>query len=180
MAIRSDLLARYVAIGWFLNAAFVGCGGQPGSESNGDTTPDATAPTIIAKFPTDTQTSVPINTVIAITFSEAIDTRRISLVDAEITLSQAISGTIQPVQKSSQWEAASHTLFVRPTTLLEANRHYTVRITNNIVDTAGNRLDIGNPDGTLVWRFTTGDTFDGEKPIWNPSKRPLRSWIGTT
>lgn len=173
MAIRSDLLARYVAIGWFLNAAFVGCGGQPGSGSNGDTTPDGAAPTIIAKFPTDTQTSVPVNTVIAITFSKAIDTRRISLVDAEITLSQAISGTIRPVQKSSRWEAASNTLFVRPTTLLEADRHYTVRITNNIVDTAGNRLDTGSPDGTLVWRFTTGDTFDGEKPIWNPSKKAL-------
>src|SRR5574341_959973 len=172
MAIRSLLLARYIAIWWFLNAAFVGCGGQAGSESNTDTTPDVTPPTIFAKFPGDMQTSVPTNTVIAITFSEplAINPSRMAVVDAEITVSQAISGTFQPVQKSSQWDPASRTLFVRPTTLLEADRHYTVRITNNFVDLAGNRLDVGNPDGALVWRFTTGNIFDSEKPVWAPNK----------
>ncbi len=170
MAIRSDLLARYLAIGWFLNATVLGCGGEAGPAASGDTTADVTAPTIMAKFPADMQTSVPINTVIAITFSEAIDTRRLDLVNAEIKLSQAVSGVFQPVQKSSQWEGASNTLFVRPTTLLEPDRHYTVQITNNMVDLAGNRLDTGSSEGALTWRFTTGNIFDGEKPVWAPSK----------
>ncbi len=170
MTIRPYLLSRQVAIAWFLSFVAFGCGGQPGPTAGDDPPTDVTPPTIVAKFPADGQESVPINTVVAITFSEAIDVRSLNRVNAEITLFQAVSGTLQPVQKASQWESASNTLFVRPSTLLEPDRHYTVRITNNIGDPTGNRLDTGTSDGLLVWRFTTGTTFDNQKPVWSPNK----------
>jgi DNA-binding beta-propeller fold protein YncE len=171
MTSRPNSLLRFRTIAWLWCLIVVGCGGQPGSQSDGGGTgTDLIRPTIINKFPADGQESLPVNTVIAITFSEPISVRRLDRVDAEITLFQANSGTLQPVQKTSQWEAASNTLFVRPSTLLEPDRHYTVRITSNIGDLSANPLDTGTSDGILIWRFTTGDTFDGEKPVWNPNR----------
>jgi DNA-binding beta-propeller fold protein YncE len=156
-----------------LSLAVAGCGGgQPGAESaaGGDTT-DVTPPTVIAKFPNDQQTSVPLNTVIAVTFSEAMNVRRLDLLKAQIGVFQAKNGLLEAVQTNPLvWEARSNTLFITPTTLLAANTHFTVTIYGGFIDPAGNPLDTGTPDGVVSWRFTTGDTFDDQKPVWNPNR----------
>lgn len=116
------------------------------------------------------------NTVISIRFSEDIDFRRPGSVAAEIRLWQAANGSLQQVDKSISWDANSNTLFVargndfNSPRNLEGDTHYMVQISNNIGDPTGNRLDTGNGDAGLVWRFTTGTTYDNEKPVWKPNK----------
>jgi DNA-binding beta-propeller fold protein YncE len=160
--------------GAVLSAALMGCGGQPGAVDSGigSTETDVTPPRLLAKFPEDAQSAVPIDTRIALTFSEPLNVTRAFLYEPYITLYQAIEGSLVVVQKRSTWDADSNTLFVTPTTLLDPNRQYTVKVDDGLIDnsTSPNHLDTGTVEHSIIWRFTTGSTFDGQKPEWYGGK----------
>ncbi len=174
MTRRPDPPARIphlVAIACWLSLAAGGCGGgQPGS-TTGSTGADVTRPTVVATFPSDGATNVSLGTDILIEFSEDIDNRRPSSVISEVTLWQADAGSFGMIDKEVTWEPDSNTLFLKRVQGLEPDTHYMVKVTNNIGDAVGNRLDTGNGDAGLTWRFTTGDTYDNEKPVWRPNRK---------
>lgn len=177
MAIRPHLLSRGLTLGWLLGLAVAGCGGgQPTAEPAGASTTDVTRPRIIATSPTDRQTSVPVNTVIAVVFSEEMNAGRLDLQKRNLKVFQFVDGTVQEVQLRAQplglvWESRSDTLFITPATLLTPNTHFTVTFNDAWRDLAGNFLDTGSPDNAYTWRFTTGDTYDDQKPVWNPNRK---------
>lgn len=146
-----------VAWGIISLAVVSGCGGQaPGSEGSGPTGPDTTPPAIQSRYPAGEATLVPPNTIIAVTFTEALDTK--TIIAANASLTQALVGT---VQHTLDWDADSHTLKILPATNLREDTHYTVTLTDGLKDPAGHQL------APTTWSFTTGQTFDDEAPVWS-------------
>lgn len=149
-----------------------GCGGTTaqGPGGGGDTVTDTTPPTIVSKFPVENQANVPRNTQISVTFSEAINPATAN--GNTVLLTQGGAGT---VQISLQWEAATKTLTIQPTTVLGSatvDYQYKVDLTEGLTDLAGNRLE------PAEWYFTTGALIDFEAPRWRCSAQvtavPLR------
>ncbi|MEO6667704.1 MAG: Ig-like domain-containing protein, partial [Nitrospiria bacterium] len=146
-----------VAWGIISLAVVIACGGQaPGPEGSGPTGPDTTPPAIQSRYPSAGATLVPPNTIIAVTFTEALDTQ--TVIAANVSLTQALVG---PVQHSLVWDADSNTLKILPATNLREETHYTVTLTDGLKDPAGHQL------APATWAFTTGRTFDNEAPEWN-------------
>ncbi|MEW6684169.1 MAG: Ig-like domain-containing protein [Nitrospirota bacterium] len=179
MAIRPHRFSRGLTLGWLLGLAVAGCGGgQPAAEPAGDSTTDVTRPRIIATSPTDREASVPVNAIIAVEFSEEMNAGRLDLQRRNLRFFQFVNGTVQEVQLRAQplglvWESRSDTLFITPATLLPPNTHFTVTFNDGWRDVAGNFLDTGSPDNVYTWRFTTSDTYDDQKPVWNPNRKVL-------
>lgn len=153
----------------------MGCGGQaPGTADpgTGSTGTDVTPPRLVAKVPEEGQSSVAIDTRIALTFSEPLNVTRAFLYEPYISIYKAHEGSLLPVQKTSTWVPDSNTLLVVPTTFLEANSQYTVRVDDGLIDasSSANHLDTGTGEHSIIWRFTTGCCFDGQKPEWYDGK----------
>lgn len=104
---------------------------------------DTTAPTITSKNPADGATGICTNKLINATFSEAMDPTTIT------TATFTVSGVVGTVAYDAPTMVATFTP-VTPATLA-ANTLYTVTMTNEVKDVAGNALAANN-----VWSFTTG------------------------
>jgi len=170
-------LAMWAALATLVAACGGGPGGPEGS-TGGDQPADTTPPAVVSKLPTNDQANVDLKSAIVVTFSEALAPATVTRVN--VLLRRAGAGD---VQRDVRWEAASNSVYIKPTMLLELNTQYTVTLTRGLTDNAGNELAQAEE-----WLFTTGSTIDFEPPVWRCSAvataAPLRfdtvevSWAG--
>ncbi|MCK9401575.1 MAG: ice-binding family protein [Bacteroidales bacterium] len=110
--------------------------------------PDTILPTVNSTVPLNNATGVANNTVVALTFSEAMDPSTINT--STFTLKQgttAVSGTVA---------YSGTTATFTPSNILAASTEYTATITTGAKDLAGNALA-----ANTVWSFTTAGTTSG-------------------
>lgn len=108
---------------------------------------DTTPPTILSRFPARDANLVALNPVIAVTFSEPIDSSTLNT--QALTLKNnttSVNGTVEYV---------GTTALLKPATNLMTSTVYTVSVADTIEDLAGNTLGI-----TEEWNFTTGTQAD--------------------
>jgi hypothetical protein len=117
----------------FLAALLTGCIGTQG--------PDTNAPWVLAVSPADNATNVPINSVVTVTFSEAMDANSVD------TRSFSVQGVTGVVSLNAEHTVATFT----PSGLLAKNTLFTATATSAVKDLAGNGLV-----SSKVWTFTTG------------------------
>jgi hypothetical protein len=104
---------------------------------------DATPPTVTLVNPANLATDVPVNRVIAATFSEAMDPLTITAATFIIERAAApVTGTVARAGTGATFTPASK---------LAASTVYTATITTGVKDLAGNALA-----ADYVWSFTTG------------------------
>jgi hypothetical protein len=115
------------------------------------TTTGTVAPTVSSTIPTNTATGVPINSKLAVTFSEAMNPATIT--NTTFTLQQGITTVTGMVSY------VSGTATFAPATNLTNNTVYTATITTGATDLAGNALA-----SDFVWSFTTGASSDTNQP----------------
>lgn len=151
-------LAVWAALATLVAACGGGPGGPEGS-SGGNQTADTTPPAVVSKLPTNDQVNVDLKSAIVVTFSEALNPETVTSVN--VLLRRAGAGD---VQRTVTWEAASNTVYIKPTLLLAVNTQYTVTLTRGLKDQAGNELAQADE-----WSFTTGSTIDYEPPVWRCS-----------
>jgi len=111
-------------------------------------TPDTSPPTVSMMYPAQDSVAVPLNTAVAVTFSEGIDPTTINpqtfiLLRDDDT---QVSGSVTYVGSSA--------LF-RPAENLSAGAVYRARVTSGVMDLAGNALA-----EEFLWGFTTGSDAD--------------------
>lgn len=113
---------------------------------------DTIAPTVSFSAPVNGQTAVPINRILHVAFSEAMDPSTINA--ASFTLTRPglipVAGTVTSVGPSATFTPAS---------ALAYSTTYTATITTAVKDLAGNAL-VSN----YVWNFTTGTAADSTRP----------------
>ena len=110
--------------------------------------PDTTIPTIRSVSPASGATAVAITTVVTCTFSEAMNASTINA--ASFLLVSVSSTTTTTVAGQVTYNAASHIATFTPNSPLEHNTNYTVIITTDATDIAGNNISSSNS-----WSFTT-------------------------
>jgi len=108
---------------------------------------DITPPTVQVSYPYDGMTDVPTNLTIICMFSEAIDPSTVNATN--ITLSGPGIGGSGDYKVSYDWYDGH--IEIRKNTQLSAFQTYTVKVTTNLRDLNGNKLQ--NP---YQWSFTTG------------------------
>jgi hypothetical protein len=124
-----------LAIPFVLVVGMYGCSGDEAPPVTSDTTP----PTVVSTSPADGETNVPIDTDISVTFSEDMD--RWTLSTATFVVSGTAGGTIL---------YGNNTATLQPTGDLIFSQDYTVVITTDVTDVAGNNLE-----SNYTWSFTT-------------------------
>ena len=110
--------------------------------------PDITPPTVTSTDPLNNATGVTRNKIVAITFSEAMDSLTINT--STFTLKQgttAVSGTVTYSDSTGTFT---------PSNILAAGTNYTATITTGAKDLSGNALA-----ANTEWSFTTGGTTSG-------------------
>lgn len=108
-------------------------------------TPDTTAPTVSSTIPADTATDVLRNAKVNVTFSEAIDPDTLDTSSFELKRDSndaLMSGTFHYINPT--------TVVFSPANLLDATADYTLSLTSDITDLAGNNLTL------VTIQFTTG------------------------
>jgi hypothetical protein len=110
-----------------------------------------TAPTVSSTIPAHAAMGVPINSQLAVTFSEAMNPATIT--NTTFTLQQGIT----PVTGTVSYVSGTATF--APATNLTTNTLYTATITTGATDLAGNALA-----SDFVWSFTTGASSDTNQP----------------
>ncbi|MDY6969427.1 MAG: Ig-like domain-containing protein [Spirochaetota bacterium] len=120
-------------------------------DEKGDNYKDTIAPTVSSTYPTDGATAVPINTNITANFNEDIDNSTIN--DTSFTISNGVTGTVT-------YDGGTKIATFTPSSNLAYNTAYSVTITTDVTDLAGNRLETD-----YVWSFTTGDEEDTTSPL---------------
>ncbi len=128
-------------------ALLASCGEEKDSPSPDDTT----SPTISSVSPNDGATDVSVMTSITVRFSESIDASTVSR--GTLGLS---AGT---VTVSGTFEVTSSSVVFTPSSALNYGTEYTISITSEIKDEAGNGLS-----GSSTSTFTTEDEPDTEAP----------------
>ncbi|MBI5778896.1 MAG: Ig-like domain-containing protein [Planctomycetes bacterium] len=121
---------------------YAGCGGGGGGSDSGSSAPDTTPPTVSSKGPAANATGIAFNTVITVTFSEAMSATTVTT--GTFTLS-GVAGTVICVGA-----AATFT----PSAALADLTVYTATITTGVTDSAGNALAVD-----YTWSFTTGQAW---------------------
>jgi hypothetical protein len=144
-------------IACLLAASLAACGGggsgiDPDPQSS--VTRDATLPFVTRIEPANQATGFDLNGHVVVTFSEEMDASRLTAANLMLTQGGiAVAGTIT-IKGNSVTFIPQYTL--QPVT------EYTMRISRNVTDLAGNGLS-GNEGiitpNDFVWRFTTGSTF---------------------
>lgn len=139
-----------------LAASLAACGGSGSSDPDpqGSVVRDTTLPFVTRIEPNNLATAVGLNARLVVTFSEEMDASR--LTTANLMLTQAgvaVAGVIM---------LKGNTMTFVPQYTFLPNTEYTMRISKNVTDLAGNGLS-GN-EGIItpndyVWRFTTGVLF---------------------
>jgi hypothetical protein len=115
-------------------------------------TPDTTAPFVVSTIPGRGAVNVPVNAVVSVNFSEAMDPASLNL--TTFTLRQgstAVPGAVNPQGAAATFD---------PSSPLTAATTYTATIATGARDVAGNRLST-----PYTWTFTTGATADTTAPI---------------
>lgn len=106
--------------------------------------PDVTPPQVIGRTPAPGATGVGRTPVIRATFDEALDPAGVSTDSVQLLLGAA------PVSGSVSYDAAAFAVTFTPATALAYSATYTVRLSTDITDAAGNPLA-----AAVEWSFTT-------------------------
>lgn len=131
----------------------VACGGGGGGER---AAPDTTAPTSSGSNPADSDTGIPMDTAISITFSEPMDSASVS---SAFSVVETVGST--PVSGTVVYTAATNTAVFTPSGNFNPLTSHTVTVDTTAEDAAGNPL--GSP---VTWSFTTG-TMSGGSSDWD-------------
>lgn len=115
---------------------------------------DSTPPTVSSTVPGSGAVGVPLNQMIAVTFSEAMDPSTITTATFVMT-----DASLDPVVGMVTYDATNHIATFRPTADLSASMLYTAEITTGARDLAGNPLSSSHG-----WSFTTGTSADATAP----------------
>lgn len=132
------------------NALAVGSLPNPWSWQTGDA--DTLDPTIILTNPVNGATDVPLNKTINAIFDEEM--RQATITATNYTVMETVSGLDVPGTVS--YDVQDHIASFVPSSNLSLNTDYTVTVSNEVEDLAGNGLQAGikqNP-----WTFETGET----------------------
>lgn len=124
------------------------------------TTADLTAPTVTSTVNANGSAGVAVNTKIGAFFSEAMNPA--TMIAANFTVSDGLNPVVGVISYSGV------ALLFTPASDLAFNTKYTMTITSNATDLAGNKLS-GNQvvypaPGNYVWSFTTGAAPDTTAP----------------
>lgn len=115
--------------------------------------PDTVKPTVSFTAPLTGQTAVPVNRIIHVAFSEAMDPLTITSANFTLTGPGAtpVSGTVAPIGTSATFTPAGN---------LANSTLYTATIKTGVKDLAGNALA-----NSYVFTFTTGAVADTTRPV---------------
>ncbi len=116
---------------------------------------DTTPPTVLRTNPQSGATSVPVNTPFAVEFSERMDLG--TLTQANFTIRD--NTTFQNVAGLIQADASGRTVSFVPNQNFAVGRSFSVFLSSEIKDAAGNRL------GSRSFSFTTAFDVDNDRPI---------------
>ena len=115
-------------------------GGGGGEPEPGDTTP----PQISSKDPTPSQTNVPRNKTVSVTFNEAMMISTLN--DTNVTLKQGAT----PISVTVTVSPDAKTVYLDPVSDLSYGTVYTITVTTGVKDAAANALETQDS-----WTFTT-------------------------
>lgn len=115
--------------------------------------PDNNAPQVTSTAPTNNQNNVPVTSNITVTFNEQINTSTITNESFFLELGN------NDIEGEFSFSANGTSVTLAPDDDLEFEENYTVTLTTDIEDLAGNNLASG-----VEWKFTTGDAPDTEAP----------------
>jgi Bacterial Ig-like domain len=126
----------------------------PGDDTSFPAAVDNTAPTVDAIFPADNAVNVPVNTLVAARFSEAINTATVT--DNSFFVNDGVDNVAGTIAFSTDNTTATFT----SAAFLDNGVTYTATLTSAVMDLAGNALDNG------AWTFTTAadNTADTTAP----------------
>jgi hypothetical protein len=116
-------------------------------------TVDATAPTVVSRYPASGATGVALDTVVTATFSEAMNASTIT------TSSFTLKIGTTPVSGSVSYNAGTYTATFTPSANLTDDTIYTASLSTAVTDVAGNALGAAS-----TWNFTTGVVPDITPP----------------
>jgi len=135
--------------------------------------PDTTPPAIEYTNPINDSVDVPVNSSIFVTFSEDIDPS--TLDDSSMSLNNGVSGTVN-------YDPSTKVATFTPSNNLSFETNYTVTLTTDILDLAGNPLQ-----EAFSWSFTTASAPDNTapevedtSPSDNSNEIPLNSAVFVT
>ncbi len=111
---------------------------------------DQTAPQILTRFPNTNDSTVAIETVIAIEFNEALALETVNQNNIKLIQQQ----NSVPLQISCLKTGEKSYIFMMPDTVLERNQNYEVRISNQLADVYENTLR-----SAVSWQFKTRKDF---------------------
>lgn len=157
----------------FMLSLLISCGGGTSTTTTGGNNPnpqpsDTTPPTVNSVTPVDTTTDIAVNTAISAVFSEAM--KQTTITNATFTVTPPVTGTVI---------YSGTTATFAPYSNLSSSTTYTVTITRDAKDLAGNSLA-----SNYVWTFkTAGSTPNSHPPVPNPiilppSACPLGGGVG--
>lgn len=121
---------------------------------------DVTPPSIVSRSPTNGSTNVAINTNATVTFSEAMDASTIN--SNNITLTPTAGGAAVPASVTCNSPCTTATL--DPTANLANNTSYTLTVTTNVRDVAGNPLAANSTSTFTTIPDTTSPTVISRTP----------------
>jgi hypothetical protein len=128
------------------------------------TAPDVTLPVIAAGTNSPTGLGIPLNTTIQLSFTESGE---IDLTSANYNTFYLQDSVPNRIACTYSYTAATNTVTLTPTSILQKNMTYTVIVTTGIKDLSGNPLSAGTS-----WSFdtvTTIDPFPGNPTITGPN-----------
>lgn len=155
---------------FFLNS----CGGGSGSRSEVPGL-DNVAPTVVSTSPANGASNVPQNTVISVTFSEPVQQENI--ISGSAVIVNTVGGSGGAVVPGTWAPDSTGTImsFTPTTSPLAAGTIYSITLTTEVKDLAGNRLASSPP-----WSFTTGTGFDNSPPSFSGNPWISASPTGST
>jgi hypothetical protein len=123
--------------------------------------PDNIAPTIVSRTPANGVTSIAVDTVVRVTFSEPMDPATITT--STITLTPTSGGS--PVAAVVTYDGATNTAKLDPTANLLNNTSYTITVTTGVKDVAGNALAAQSTSTFTTIPDTTAPTVSSTLPL---------------
>ena len=123
---------------------------------------DTTPPSVVSTYPANGATSVPTNTQIRVTFSEAMDTAS----------AEAAFRTTPMVAGKFEWAGNNAEMYWQADTVLTAQTSYAFSVDTTATDVAGNRLDPAGP-----FYFNTGDTSAPAAMVFMLGRSVMAGWF---
>lgn len=116
--------------------------------------PNAVVPTVISTIPANLATNVPLNQLVAATFSEPMNP--VTINSTSFTLQAAGGASVAGIVA---YAAVGNTLTFTPAAALAASTQYTATISTAVKDLAGHTLV-----SSYIWTFTTGTALNTGQP----------------